>query len=370
MKKITLLISALALSFSASHALEFSEVAMITEYQDVSTALTSADDDEIAAIEWFKDRGGKVIGTGELYNSLTGDNTINLNQYKALWIHIDRETTDINTFLNNCTGGATGFRSEAVLSALTNYYKNGGNLLLTSHASILLKDLGRMDRYPEVIGFGEGFTNQDTFFANVVYGTWNAESIAVDNSGDPLFTGIEMQSAYRPEADGGREYKVFPLIGPGWKEDHNCFWHFDYSAGNDDPEKFKKLYADYQVTPLAIWPHISDYYGGAIARWDANTTYKGRCITIGFAAYEWSQNLTNNIYQGNIELLTFNALNELVPKTSGIVDTIDSDDAVVDTKYYTTQGIEVSNPDSKGIYIVKSTLTSGKKVVKKIVLGR
>ena len=368
MKKITSLILASIISATTTFAADFDKVVMVGSYASYEELQANGDDDEKAAAEWFNNYGGKYVSTAEI-----ADGTADLSKYQAIWIAIDRVTTDINTFRSECLGGEKGFLNETVKSAITNFYKNGGNLLLTNHACILLKDFGRIDRDPENVTFAEGVDNQDVIDVNVVFGTWNAEAQAFDYSNDPLYNGITIESVYRPEAEGGREYKVFHMTGPGWKEDHNCFWHFDNAydgpaTGNDDPNHYKELYNLWQVTPLGMWPHIKDYYGGAIARWDANDTYKGKCITIGIACYEWNQNNTKNPYQENIERLTYNALNELAPDGTGAaVETI-ADDEIVSTTYYTLQGIEVKNPSQNGLYIRKQTTKEGKAIVDKVML--
>lgn len=365
MKKITSLILASIVSAAATHAADFDKIAMVGSYASYEELLSAGDDDEIAAAQWFNNYEGTYISTAEI-----ADGTADLSQYKALWIAIDRVTTDINTFRSECLGGEKGFLNETVKSAIINFYKNGGNLLLTNHACILLKDFGRIDRDPENVTFAEGVDNQDVIDVNVVLGTWADAPQTYDHSGDPLYEGITMETAQRPN---GKEYKIFHMTGPGWKEDHNCFWHFDDAydgpaTGNGDPNHYKELYNLWQVTPLGMWPHIEDYYGGAIARWDANDTYKGKCITIGIACYEWNQNNTKNPYQGNIERLTYNALNELAPDGTGAaVETI-ADDEIVSTTYYTLQGIEVKNPSQNGLYIRKQTTKEGKAIVDKVML--
>ncbi len=376
MKKITSLILTSILSVAATQAADFDKVVMVGSYASYDELLSTGDDDERAAAEWFNSYGGKYISTAEI-----ADGTADLSNYQAIWIAIDRvvaqpfeqaTTADyIASFRNNCLGGEKGFLNETVKTAITDFYKNGGNLLLTNHACILLKDFGRIDRDPENVTFAEGVDNQDIIDVNVVLGTWADAPQTFDRSNDPLFDGITMETAQRPN---GKEYKVFHMTGPGWKEDHNCFWHLDDAydgdaTGNGDVNHYQGLYSQWQVTPLGMWPHIEDYYGGAIARWDANDTYQGKCITIGIACYEWNQNNTTNPYQGNIERLTYNALNELSPDGTGAaVETIEEAEEIVGTTYYTLQGIEIKDPSQNGLYIRKQTTKSGKTIVEKIML--
>lgn len=370
MRNFTLILVMCIVTISAASAQDWEKVLMIGTNYSYSDLVTNGDDDEIGAAKWLSEKGGTYVGVEQIWKSLNGvDNlSIKLNDYKAVWILLDKENpTGVDNFIKSYTGGEKGFLNESVLNALTDYYKNGGNLLLTTHGCILLKDLGRMDRYPEVTGFGSGTSNDDTWDVNVVFGTWTADAQAFDRSDDPVFKDIEIISAFRPAQQGDREYKVFHLEGPGWKEDHNCFWHFDLPENNDNgnPEKYQLLYEAYGVTPLAIWPHITDYYGGGIARWDAKGDYKGKCITIGMAAYEWNQDSGTNPYQNNIEKLTENALAELAPK--GSLDSVQEieNDLVLKISYYTLQGIEVNEPEESGIYIIKETYPANRTVYKK-----
>ncbi len=45
-----------------------------------------------------------------------------------------------------------------------------------------------------------------------------------------------------------------------------------------------------------------------------NAEFKGTAIAIGIGAFEWNQNNGENTYQGNIEKITFNALEYLKTK--------------------------------------------------------
>ena len=366
MKKITLFLFACVAMFATCFAQNGNAIAMIGAYKDYADLKENGDDDEKAAAKWFVDNGvGQYYGVEELYNG-----TVDLTKLAAMWIMIDREgASSVDDFMKNYTGGNYGFNNTTVKTKIAQFLKDGGNLLLTNHANILLKEIGRYEKYPEVVGFGTGGNNNDVWDAGVVYGTWSTESVAFDYSTDPLFANIEIVPASRP---CGREYKVFHLLSEGWKEDHNCFWFFDLPENNDngDPTKFSKLYSLYGVTLLAMWPHIEDYCGGAIARWDPKDDFKGSCITIGFAAYEWNMNVGTNSYQANIEQLTLNAIRELAPNFSGVEAAEVADDEVVSTTYYNIQGIEVMKPEQNGVYVVRNAHRSGRVTTGKVFFNK
>ena len=337
-------------------------VANAKTYVMITNDAETLDDDEQAAKDWFLGLSGTKEGNFLCYTAseIAAGEDNKLIGVDCVWVNFDKVGSgDVDKFWTNYSGSLS---DATFVTKLGDYLKSGGNILFTNHANYLLKEIGRYHKYPEVVGFGAGGNNNDVWDAGVVYGTWSMESQAFDNSTDLLFADIEMTTATRP---CGREYKVFHLMSAGWKEDHNCFWYFDLPENNDnkDTNKFSKLKELYGVTPLAMWPHIEDYCGGAIARWEPKDDFKGSCITIGFAAYEWNMNEGGtNTYRGNIEQLTLNALAILAydHNLSTGVEAVDTDNsAVVATEYYNLQGARIANPEN-GIYIVKRVMESGK----------
>jgi hypothetical protein len=61
------------------------------------------------------------------------------------------------------------------------------------------------------------------------------------------------------------------------------------------------------ATVLSTWGHVTDFCCGGIIYFAPTPTYKGKCVAIGLAAYEWNQNSGVNFYQSNIEQLTKNS---------------------------------------------------------------
>jgi hypothetical protein len=59
---------------------------------------------------------------------------------------------------------------------------------------------------------------------------------------------------------------------------------------------------------LVTWGQVVDFCCAGMVKFKPTAIYKGRCITIGLAAYEWNQNNAANRYQGNIEQMTKNVL--------------------------------------------------------------
>ena len=248
MKKVTFLM-ALCLVVGMSTAIAQKKAAFLSIYE--STADTWMDDDEKAAAQWFTTTyGGDFLPVSALAAT-------DLSQYGVLWLHVDDEYFP---------AVPDEFLETAVKTKIINYYKGGGNLLLTIHGVAYLPELGRYDKSLQgnangPVGAGTGASNPDTWYASAVYGTYipgegRPNAVVFDNSSDPIFAGLTYEMH---ERDNGNEYKMFPLIGPGWKEDHNCFWNLDAPApysGNDNPLKFPWFYDNWKATPLASWGHV------------------------------------------------------------------------------------------------------------------
>ena len=96
-----------------------------------------------ASYAWFKKQfvNGKVVTPAMLTSE-------DLSVYDVIWVHIDR------------VGIGAGWDklplSTDAIAALTTYYKNGGNLFLSNHATQLVVPLGRTERAPGIFADGEG----------------------------------------------------------------------------------------------------------------------------------------------------------------------------------------------------------------------
>jgi len=125
-----------------------------------------------------------------------------LSAYDVIWVHIDR------------VGIGAGWDklplSVDAVAALTTYYKNGGNLFLSNHATQLVVPLGRTERAPGIFGDGEGGSGADIWTINANIG------MEYDHRSHPAFTGMVTSDQF--------PHETFPLIGPGQREDHNCMW--------------------------------------------------------------------------------------------------------------------------------------------------
>lgn len=265
--------------------------AFLTTFADMVALQANGDDDEKAAATWFKDN----YTTGEIVSLKSiKDGTVNLNDYSVVWIHVDRVGTGTVPL---------DYLESTVLSKIMNYYANGGNLLLSIHATQYISDLGRCSRKPGIIGAGGGGVGTDTWTVNAnIGGIYNHNT-------DPLFAGMTSSADFFPNSG-----PTFPLIGPGQREDHNSMWDlnaYGYSIPAAGANVVKAFETENSATVMATWGHVTDFCCAGIIYFHPTVSYKGKCICIGAAAYEWNQNTNVNLYQSNIEKLTKNAIDIL-----------------------------------------------------------
>ena len=271
-----------------------------------------ADDDEAAAADYFFSTFGSESAR---YVSFQGikDGTVDLTEYKVLWWHSDN---------NDAFGLPEIARDPEVLAALKTWYQDGGNLYLTGYAAAYLTDLGRVtDNYRLAIGGGPGFENGDTWAVNTFVGREH------DMSTHPLFIGIDMN-----EVDGRKE---FPVIGPGWREDHNyviveipAFMvdekgvAVDPNVGfNENPAAYQRFTEDNNIGWLATWSGINDYFMAGILEFKPTTEFAGTAIWQGIGGIEYNQNAEGdinpdglNVHQNNINRLSGNSLRYLTTR--------------------------------------------------------
>lgn len=270
--------------------------AMLLPQADESTL----DDDEKAALDWFRDTypDGLVLTP-----AVMAAGGITPDQYGEIWIQVDR------------TGIAQGWQNlpselvqADVIAALREYVLNGGNLLLTKHATQLVAAVGRVseNRAPNLFGSGEGGTGTDTWTLNPVIGSGQTESY--DHMNHAIYAGLPVLTTDVTGYPDG-----YGMEGPGWREDHNCMWDLNVTALDisNEPNVVKGFEEAANCTVLATWAHVEDYCCAGIIDFNPDGDYLGRIVAIGLNSYEWNQNDRVNEYQDNIELLTKNCLTYL-----------------------------------------------------------
>ncbi|WP_010663828.1 DUF4960 domain-containing protein [Marinilabilia salmonicolor] len=266
-----------------------------------SSVATIEDDDEKAAAEWFFSNyeNGEFVTFEEVQNG-----EADLSKYRVLWWYYDQSAELPGIALDN-----------SVLSAVNGFYKGGGGLLLNSHACSYLWDLGRISsEFAMVIGSGEGFDNPDTWGIGVTLDAENG-GWAHNVSNHPVYSGISMNV----DDDG---YMWFPVIGPGWKEDHNHVienvpGYFGVGP-NDNPEIYQAFTEELQAEWLGVWGGIRDYWMAGVVEFLPTEEYGGKAIYQGIGGFEFNQNALGelnpdgeNPHHGNIQKFTKNAINYL-----------------------------------------------------------
>lgn len=258
--------------------------AFVTTFESLEALNATGDDDEIAAANWFV----STYPTSTILPlSKVKDFSVSLDQFSVIWVHIDRVGTGTLP---------SAMRDAKVIANLQAYLKNGGNLLLSTHATQLIYSLGRTTRKPNVIGAGTGGVGNDTWTANPNIGS------IYNHLSHPIFEGTTYSPEFFP-ASGS----TIPLIGPGNREDHNSMWDlnaFGYSIPADGANVVKAFETDNTAEVLATWGHVTDFCCAGVVYFAPTSSYKGKCVAIGLAAYEWNQNSGLNLYQSNIEQIT------------------------------------------------------------------
>lgn len=288
--KTTLLILFTVLTVSAKSVATTNEnkYAFLTSAESIETI---QDDDELAAASWFKTYylSGDVISAVSIKN-----NSVDLSQYNVIWIHIDKE---------NGTGEIPLiFKDPDVISRIKNYYKNGGNLFLTNHATQYLTSLGRTTRSPGIIDTGIATNSPDVWTVNPNIGMTN------NYFSHPIYSGLSITNITFP-------HTTIPLLGSGLKENHNSMWDLNaYGYTGNVVNAFEK---ENSSRVIGTWGQVTDYCCAGIVEFLPTPEFRGNVIAIGLGAYEWNQNDKTNAYQLNIRRLTTNTFSYLSSYISG-----------------------------------------------------
>ncbi len=203
------------------------------------------------------------------------------------------------------------------------WYKQGGSLLLWSHATTYIGHLGRlnlddMKGNDHAIGTGVGGINNDVWRMAVQLNPGGRFS--KDHSSHPIYKGLEVESTDRT--------KLIAFKGPGWTEDHNCLF-FNLPSlltgiGNQEEACYAQLTQTYGIYPLGTWDSQIDWVSqmNVFEAQQGNTEFKGTVLCIGNGGCEFSMKNAdgtpdksahpkNNIYQDNVLTLAKNALEYL-----------------------------------------------------------
>ena len=256
----------------------------------------ASSDDEKDAVAWFQQNYVNT-GKGVLVTPATIDN-LDIEQQAACWVMCDR--IGVQHGYQNLPGDLA---SAETINALKSFCEDGGNLFLTNHATQLTVAVGRIaDAYaPGIFGNGEGGQNNDVWGSQPIIG--NAEGQIYDHSGHDIYRGMNFVS-------GLYERSIYCFEGAGIKGDHNCMWDLNAYGLAPNPNVVKAWEETTNSTVLGTWNHVVDYCCAGIVDFAPTTTFAGRILAVGLAAYEWNIGGTND-YQGQLEKFTSNAISYL-----------------------------------------------------------
>ena len=194
--------------------------------------------------------------------------------------------------------------SNATIEALKAFTSDGGNLLLTNHATQLTVALGRIDETyaPSIYGSGGGADNPDIWGVHPIIGQADLGEV-YDHRNHDIYWGM----TYEPTLYAG----IYCFEGAGFKGDHNCMWDMNaISSVVENPNKIKDFEDKTNSTVLGTWNHVVDYCCAGIVDFAPTTTFAGRILAVGLAAYEWNIGGINE-KQDQLEQFTGNCINYL-----------------------------------------------------------
>ena len=256
----------------------------------------TASDDEKDAVAWFQ-KNYVDAGKGVLLTPATIDN-LDIETNPMCWVMCDR--IGIDRGWQNLPGNLA---STATIEALKAYTADGGNLFLTNHATQLTVAVGRIaDAYaPGIYGSGEGGPNNDIWGSQPIIG--NAEGQIYDHSGHDIYWGMDFVS-------GLYERSIYTFEGAGHKGDHNCMWDLNSYGLAPNPNVVKAWEDVTNSTVLGTWNHVVDYCCAGIIDFAPTSSFAGRILAVGLAAYEWNIGGANTC-QGQLERFTSNCIGYL-----------------------------------------------------------
>ena len=240
---------------------------------------TGLDDDEQAAYDWFIKDYNPGHGLEKVVFTPKNINELSATDVKVLWIPINRQGDNDNVvkpsaFYNN-------------VETLKKYVKDGGNLYLTNHATLLVSAIGRIgDLYkPNTVTYG------------------NPVNIGIEDPWgvNPRFADMDYRGhvLYSDFKAGSKESNYFLNSGPS-REDHNCLWKdFNYTEFINATNSHI----------LGKWSDNGDTNNFGVVEFMPTEEYKGTILCNGLAAYEWK--CDGNKYVDNIKRFTENSISYL-----------------------------------------------------------
>ncbi len=270
--------------------------------------------DEKAAADWFQANYVKAE-KGLILTPATIEQ-LDIEKQSAVWVMCDRK--GIKSGWQNLPGD---LGSSATIEALKAFATDGGNMFLTNHATQLTVGVGRIDATyaPTIFNSGDDINNGDIWGVHPIIG--NVPDQTYDHSGHQIYQGMTYEA--------GMFAGIYCFEGPGWKGDHNCMWDMNAIAPVvENPNKIKDFEDKTNSTVLGTWNHVVDYCCAGIVDFEPTTTFEGRILAVGLAAYEWDLAGGTNEKQDELNRFTKNCLSYVAESSEQKVAMLVPDDYV------------------------------------------
>ena len=255
-----------SLSTSAMLKIGKTAIGFLSVYETPELLLQNGDDDEASAWLWLNSEypNAQYIYMGDITSADV------IEPYRVLFWLRDLENVGEDAVWN---------MPQVALDALEpikQWYKEGGNLLLWSHAIPYLTNLGRIDgemlkNNDRTIGTGFGGWNPDTW--SMAVQLHPGSKFKKDFSSHPIYKGLDVVENDRT--------KLIAFKGPGFTEDHNCLFFNAPSIltgiGNQEEACYNQLTTVFGIYPLGTWDSQIDWVS-QLNVWEAqqgNTEFKG-----------------------------------------------------------------------------------------------
>lgn len=275
--------------FCAFVALANAKVGYLLRTSTVEGLPTGEQYNERAAAEWFNTN---YVETGK--GAFIAMNAIptNTDTCTAIWINID----------DNGSGALPSEFNADVKTAIGNFVKAGGNLLLTKRAARVAAEIGRMTKtnsdvyYPDDNEYSDPVRN----YVNARLGT----SVVERNAGyHPIFENVPLNNSEEghyllTSTTTAKSYiwtEMERVDGAG-------------RAANNDIAHLNEFQNGWNCQVLAVWGNVTDFCGPVIVEFYPKGEFKGSIIAIGTRSYVWGK---SNDYISNVRTLTSNALSYL-----------------------------------------------------------
>ena len=254
-------------------------VAFLSNYATPEELVANGDDDEASAWLWFHAEypNSRYLYAGDITSKAVLDDLRVIFYIRDLDIGTENDVWNQPAPLQT----ATPF--------ITEWYREGGNLVLWQHAVTFITDLGRIDRdllrsNDRRITIDQGSWNQAQWYMAVQI---NPGSYFVEDfSGHPIYKGVDVRTEGRS--------KFVTVKGPAWTEDHNCcFFNIPNrltGISDQDPRCYDELTETYGIYPLAVWDSQIDWVS-QLNVWEArqgNTDFHGTVLCVGNGGLEFS----------------------------------------------------------------------------------